>query len=183
MSALTCNGTDQVRVFTKATVPVRFHYSESKRIGDYIIVGQRDTNIYSTAKEVNLKKKGAHGFDYIQPEMHTIMFARGPSFKEKVVLPPYLTVEYMNLWTSFLATLIELYDAKNNEQLLSSECTFHLTNRSDSCKRFNISEQEQYQTLSAFPGRVLAHECSLIVPWKPNFIRGMDSIESTENNK
>ncbi|EPB70891.1 type I phosphodiesterase / nucleotide pyrophosphatase [Ancylostoma ceylanicum] len=102
MSALTCKGTDHVRVFNKTTVPLRFHYSESERIGDYIIVGQRDTNMYSTTKEVNPRKKGAHGFDYIQSDMHTIMFARGPSFKEKVVLPPYLTVEYMNLWTKLL---------------------------------------------------------------------------------
>ncbi|EYC16616.1 hypothetical protein Y032_0033g2750 [Ancylostoma ceylanicum] len=279
MSALTCKGTDHVRVFNKTTVPLRFHYSESERIGDYIIVGQRDTNMYSTTKEVNPRKKGAHGFDYIQSDMHTIMFARGPSFKEKVVLPPYLTVEYMNLWTKllhlpphendgepdfmnlalidgerkvrvrhdfpvrkcgmthdtpslndtygnctskdkeqliswvkcpitgasaavsiatdgqdlcyvagcndmavidastddgFLATLIEIYDTKNNEPLLSSECTFHLMNRSHSCQRPNISEQMEYRTLSAFPTRVLAHERNLIIPWKANFIRGRD---------
>lgn len=51
-------------------------------------------------KDIQPDKKGAHGYDYIQPEMHSIMFARGPSFKEQVVLPPFQNVEYMNLWTS-----------------------------------------------------------------------------------
>ncbi|EYC19918.1 hypothetical protein Y032_0023g779 [Ancylostoma ceylanicum] len=277
MSALTCKGTDHTRVFTKETVPLRYHYSPSKRIGDYVVLGQRDVYTYSEKKDVDPAKTGAHGYDYIQPEMHSIMFARGPSFKEKVVLPPFMNVEYMNLWTkllqlpahendgdldfmnialisgggaqiahhssirkcamnnaidkhsldvicgqcspkdkdefanwakcevggastavgvtadlrdfcymagcndmavidvstknAFLATLVEIYDQKSNDQLLSNDCTFHLAKRSDQCKRPNIAEKVEYRTLSAYPGRVLANEYSLITPWKPNFIR------------
>ncbi|KIH49667.1 hypothetical protein ANCDUO_20257, partial [Ancylostoma duodenale] len=99
MSALTCKGTDHIRVFTKETVPLRYHYSSSKRIGDYIALGQRDTYTYSEKKDVDPSKTGAHGYDYIEPDMPSIMFARGPSFKEKIVLPPFRNVEYMNLWT------------------------------------------------------------------------------------
>ncbi|KAL6725443.1 hypothetical protein Aduo_007495 [Ancylostoma duodenale] len=277
MSALTCKGNDHIRVFTKETVPLRYHYSSSKRIGDYIALGQRDTYTYSEKKDVDPSKTGAHGYDYIEPEMPSIMFARGPSFKEKIVLPPFRNVEYMNLWTkllqlpahendgdpdfmnmalisgggvqpahhspvrkcamnsaldkhslnvicgrcsakdeeefakwaeckiggasaavsvtadlrdfcymagcndlaavdvstkdAFLATLVEVYDQKRNEPLLSNECTFHLANRSHPCKRPNIAEEVEYRTLSAYPGRVLANEFSLITPWKPNFIR------------
>ncbi|RCN38419.1 putative phage DNA packaging protein [Ancylostoma caninum] len=228
MSALTCNGTDRVRVFTKATVPVRFHYSESRRIGDYIIVGQRDTNIYSTAKEVNLKKKGAHGFDYLQPEMHTIMFARGPSFKEKVVLPPYLTVEYMNLWTKLLhlpphendgepdfmdlALVGSGKKAGSHRRSSIGKCgmTSNTPSLNTTCGKCTTKDKEQFiawvkcptagasaavsvaadvrnlcymegcndmAVIDASINNVLAHEYNLIIPWKPNFIRGVNLLK------
>ncbi|VDM82781.1 unnamed protein product [Strongylus vulgaris] len=100
MSAMTCKGTDHIRVFNRSTVPVRFHYTESSRIGDFIVPAQRDTLTYLHREDIKPDQNGNHGFDYIEPDMHTIMFARGPSFKEGTVLPPFPNVEYMNLWTS-----------------------------------------------------------------------------------
>ncbi|KAK6028595.1 hypothetical protein OSTOST_05320 [Ostertagia ostertagi] len=47
-------------------------------------------------------KNGTHGYDFIIPTIHMIMFARGPSFKENYVLPSFKNVEYMNLWTKLL---------------------------------------------------------------------------------
>ncbi|CAJ0596917.1 unnamed protein product [Cylicocyclus nassatus] len=272
MSSLTCKGTDVVRVFNKTTVPVRFHYSDSNRIGDYIVVGQRDAYTYLHRADIKPTRNGSHGFDYIEPDMHAIMFARGPSFKEGTVLPPFMNVEYMNLWTkllqlserendgepdfmnlalktggtsrprhtlvrtcgltpdltektlqticgdctnedkqnfanwaknqtagvstavsvnsitqnfcsvaagndmaimdvntTYLATLIELYDGRE-EKTISSKCTFHLTKRPKLCAQAEIKGTE-YRTLSAYPGRVLANDYSLIIPWQLNFTK------------
>ncbi|ETN78282.1 hypothetical protein NECAME_10479 [Necator americanus] len=230
-------------------------------------------------EELERSNKNAHGFDFIQPEMTSIMFARGPSFKENFVLPPFQNVEYMNLWTKllqlpahendgdpdfmnlaliagggalrvqhsrltkcgmtkdiasksleticgkctiedkeafarwagcpiggasaivnittdardfcymvgcndlavigaskgdvYLGTLIEVYDAKSDEQLVSNECTFHLWNRTNQCKRAPVNEEVEYRTMSAFDGRVLANDYSLIVPWRSKFVKGI----------
>ncbi|ETN78288.1 hypothetical protein NECAME_10485 [Necator americanus] len=98
---LTCKGTDHVRVFTKSTMPLRVHYSSSKRIGDFVLLSKTDTRIVSTEKDfITPTNPNQHGFDYIEPDMHTIMFAQGPSLRKNVSLPPYHMVEYMNLWKS-----------------------------------------------------------------------------------
>lgn len=34
--------------------------------------------------------------------MHTVMFARGPAFRQNVTVPPYQNIEYMNLWLALL---------------------------------------------------------------------------------
>ncbi|RCN36806.1 hypothetical protein ANCCAN_17320 [Ancylostoma caninum] len=100
--ALTCKGTDFVRVFTKSTMPLRLHYSKSKRIGDLVLLTKTDTLVVNSRKYIRRDKPGAHGFDYIESDMHSIMFAQGPSFKQNVVLPPFQNVEYMNLWRKLL---------------------------------------------------------------------------------
>ncbi|KHJ94189.1 type I phosphodiesterase / nucleotide pyrophosphatase, partial [Oesophagostomum dentatum] len=260
MGALTCKATDLVRVFNRKTVPLRYHYSASKRIGDFIVVGNNGTQIYSRAEDVKPNHKGNHGFDYLPKDMHAIMFARGPSFKEKTVLPPFHIVEYMNLWTkllqlsaqnndgepdfmnlalisgggvqrnyhpsirkckmtddlatknlrticgqcnegdkeifskwaecsvggaseaisitantsifcymsgcndmaviddtnenSYSATLVEMYEKdKTDVEMMSSSCTFHLTNQTQPCHRAAINETVEYRGLSAFSGR------------------------------
>ncbi|CAJ0596865.1 unnamed protein product, partial [Cylicocyclus nassatus] len=99
LGALTCKGTDYIRVFDKKTLPVRFHFSESKRIGDFVILAHEASRTYIHRTDVKSKDVGSHGFDFIDPDMHTIMFARGPSFKQGTVLPSFMNVEYMNLWT------------------------------------------------------------------------------------
>ncbi|CAJ0596918.1 unnamed protein product [Cylicocyclus nassatus] len=276
ISSLTCKGKDVVRVFNKKTVPVRFQYSDSNRIGDFIVVGQRDAYTYLHREDIQSTHNGDHGYDYIEPDMHAIMFARGPAFKEGTVLPPFINVEYMNLWTKllqlpehkndgepdfmnlalnsgsgtstqrrpvvrecdatpdfseqslqticgecsnedkqtfanwakcqaggvstamsvtsdtrdfcsiavcndmavmddkkenvYLATLIEFYDG-SEEQTISTNCTFHLTQRAKLCVSAEINDTIEYRTLSAYPGRVLANDYSLIIPWKLNFIK------------
>ncbi|KHJ94190.1 hypothetical protein OESDEN_05885 [Oesophagostomum dentatum] len=70
----------------------------------------------------------------------------------------------------YLTTLIEEYTASSNERLLSNNCTFHLMNVTSPCQRAEINDTVEYRTLSAFPGRVIANDFSLITPWKTKFI-------------
>ncbi|CAJ0596866.1 unnamed protein product [Cylicocyclus nassatus] len=290
VSSLTCKGTDHIRVFDKRTLPVRFHFSESKRIGDFVILGHKASTSYLHRSDIKPEHVGNHGFDFVDPDMFTIMFARGPSFKQGTVLPNFMNVEYMNLWTKLLqlsaqendgdpdfmnlalvsgggapkkqhfpvrvckatdnyitnslvttcgnctdadkqafktrvicedgglfksmivtsddqsfcylsecnemaiidstsgnanvATLIEMYDGNNNEQLLDSQCTFHLMERTNHCANTSSSENVKHRTLSAFPGRVLAsNEQSLVIPWKTKFIKDvLDSLNEYTKN-
>ncbi|EYC19926.1 hypothetical protein Y032_0023g785 [Ancylostoma ceylanicum] len=103
MEALTCKGADFIRVFTKSTMPLRLHFTNSTRIGDLVLIPRKDIRIMRNEEEVEKNEMCcAHGFDYITPDIHTIMFAQGPSFKKNVVLPPFQMVEYMNLWRKLL---------------------------------------------------------------------------------
>ncbi|VDP05107.1 unnamed protein product [Heligmosomoides polygyrus] len=97
LEKFSCKTEDRVRVFTKTTIPVRFHYSNSSRIGDVVLLGKHGTQIAFESNPLSLH--GAHGFDYIERPIHTIMYARGPDFKENYVLPAFQNVEYMNLFT------------------------------------------------------------------------------------
>ncbi|CAJ0596919.1 unnamed protein product [Cylicocyclus nassatus] len=281
LNTLICKGTDEFRAFNRTTVPARWHCSKSERIGDLIVLGKKGSRTYVHRADIKGDHIGRHGFDFIDPDMHAIMFARGPSFKAGTALPSFMIVEYMNLWTKLLqlpaqendgepdfmnmalvsfvetpnkvqgfpvrecstdasnkhflkvtcgyctaadkqkftnwascrkgemfkalsvtsdingvdtfcyitgcnelavksnarengyvAVLIETYDNdKVNEQPLSADCTFPLIETSHPCRTSIINETVKYRTLSAYPGRVLANEHSLIIPWKPNFVK------------
>ncbi|CAB02785.3 Ectonucleotide pyrophosphatase/phosphodiesterase C27A7.3 [Caenorhabditis elegans] len=88
---------DGVKVNTINDIPLRKHYSKSKRVGDIIIEGKPGTSFYKS--ETNL---GDHGYDYHNENMHTVMFARGPSFLQNVTVPSFQNVQYMNLWLYLL---------------------------------------------------------------------------------
>uniref|UniRef100_A0A8R1HXJ0 Extracellular Endonuclease subunit A domain-containing protein n=1 Tax=Caenorhabditis japonica TaxID=281687 RepID=A0A8R1HXJ0_CAEJA len=85
-----------VKVNTKESMPVRKHYSNSHRIGDFILEGRPGATF-----DIPFKG-GDHGYDYHVENMHTIMFARGPAFKKNSVAPAFQNVQYMNLWLTLL---------------------------------------------------------------------------------
>ncbi|CAI4223005.1 unnamed protein product [Auanema sp. JU1783] len=95
----TCQKVEGVRVFTRETMPVRKHHAKIPRVGDVILQGEPGTTF-------DIKKRGMlaadHGYDIIHDNMHTIFFARGPSFKKNFTISPFQHVEYMNLWTELL---------------------------------------------------------------------------------
>uniref|UniRef100_A0A1I7TP45 Type I phosphodiesterase / nucleotide pyrophosphatase family protein n=1 Tax=Caenorhabditis tropicalis TaxID=1561998 RepID=A0A1I7TP45_9PELO len=96
IARLHLNGTG-VKVNTVKDIPLRKHYSKSNRVGDIVIEGKPGTYFIK-----NGKGGGDHGYDYYNENMHTVMFARGPSFKQNVSVPPFQNVQYMNLWLSLL---------------------------------------------------------------------------------
>ncbi|VDK47712.1 unnamed protein product [Cylicostephanus goldi] len=46
LNTLICKGTDHFRAFNKTTVPARWHFSNSRRIGDLIVLGKRGSRTY-----------------------------------------------------------------------------------------------------------------------------------------
>ncbi|CAJ0944846.1 unnamed protein product, partial [Mesorhabditis belari] len=92
------------RVYNRETLPPRFHYSISKRVGDLLVVGDPGTRVgfypYPKTPRVNLGSN--HGWDYILPEMNTVFFAMGPAFKRAKVVPAFQVIEYYNLFANIL---------------------------------------------------------------------------------
>ncbi|CAB3399011.1 unnamed protein product [Caenorhabditis bovis] len=91
---------DDVKVYTRDDIPVRKHYSKDARVGDIIMEGPPGTSFFPNKSYYQIN--GDHGYDYLNEKMHTIFFARGPSFKQNVETPAFQNVEYMNLWMHLL---------------------------------------------------------------------------------
>ncbi|GMT11976.1 hypothetical protein PFISCL1PPCAC_3273, partial [Pristionchus fissidentatus] len=96
-----CSRGDKYRVYDRSTLPVKYHYSATPRVGDYIFESQPGTTFYATKKD-DWMMTGDHGYDPVHPTMRTIFFARGPSIRPGVVLPPFQTVEYFNIFGDLL---------------------------------------------------------------------------------
>uniref|UniRef100_A0A8R1HSQ3 Uncharacterized protein n=2 Tax=Caenorhabditis japonica TaxID=281687 RepID=A0A8R1HSQ3_CAEJA len=92
---------DTVKANTRADIPTRKHYSRSKRVGEVVLEGRAGITFYQN-KADDYQLSGDHGYDYLNPKMHTIFFARGPSFRQNVTVPAYQNVQYMNLWMNLL---------------------------------------------------------------------------------
>ncbi|WKY09068.1 hypothetical protein Q1695_001875 [Nippostrongylus brasiliensis] len=97
----TCNRGERWRVFDRHSIPTRKHYQKTPRVGDLIVQGEPGTSFVQDPSK-DWKLRGDHGYDYLNPSMHTIFFAMGTSIKRGSVLPAIQNIEYMNLWTRLL---------------------------------------------------------------------------------
>ncbi|MFH4976545.1 hypothetical protein AB6A40_003254 [Gnathostoma spinigerum] len=102
MGKLKCiNNGKLLREYSRKTIPSRYHYSTSNRIGDLVLDGQLGTAIYRDRKSEFLLAAD-HGYDYLGEDMRAIFFAQGPSIKKKIVLKPFQNIEYYNLFAELL---------------------------------------------------------------------------------
>ncbi|UMM34704.1 hypothetical protein L5515_007660 [Caenorhabditis briggsae] len=92
---------DTVKANTRADNPTRKHYSRDPRVGEVLLEGRAGITFYKS-KADDYELSGDHGYDYFNPKMHTIFYARGPSFKQNQTISPYQNVQYMNLWMTLL---------------------------------------------------------------------------------
>ncbi|GMS80608.1 hypothetical protein PENTCL1PPCAC_2783, partial [Pristionchus entomophagus] len=103
-----CSKGSQYRVYSRMTMPVKYHYSSSARIGDFIFEGQPGTTLYAT-KSDDWMMTGDHGYDPVHPSMRTIFFARGPGIHPGTILPPFQNVEYFNIFAELLGMRPEFH--------------------------------------------------------------------------
>ncbi|GMR59582.1 hypothetical protein PMAYCL1PPCAC_29777, partial [Pristionchus mayeri] len=96
-----CSKGEKYRVYNRRTLPVKYHYSSSPRVGEFIFEGQPGTTFYATRSD-DWMMSGDHGYDPLHPTMRTIFFARGPSIRPGVVLPPFHNIEYFNIFAELL---------------------------------------------------------------------------------
>ncbi|CAJ55253.1 Ectonucleotide pyrophosphatase/phosphodiesterase C27A7.1 [Caenorhabditis elegans] len=92
---------DTVKTNTRSDVPTRKHYSRDPRVGEVLLEGRAGVTFYKS-KADDYELSGDHGYDYFNPKMHTIFYARGPSFKQNTTISPYQNIQYMNLWMNLL---------------------------------------------------------------------------------
>ncbi|VDM26164.1 unnamed protein product [Toxocara canis] len=105
MEKLKCKEGVLYRVYEKRSIPQRYHYTRSNRIGEILIEGVAGTSFFKTKEDANKERvRGDHGYDNRMPTMRAIFAAMGPYIKSRTEIPPFQNIELYNL----LADLMHL---------------------------------------------------------------------------
>ncbi|KAI1697337.1 type I phosphodiesterase / nucleotide pyrophosphatase domain-containing protein [Ditylenchus destructor] len=122
LSHLECYDQSIFRVYDRVNLPKRYHYSTNGNVGDVLVEGRPGNSLVAddTAFQKSIPVMADSGFDYIDGNMHTIFFGRGPNFKPGSKLPPFQNVELFNLFLD----LLEIEHTADN----SNDGTIGLTN-------------------------------------------------------
>ena len=99
----------QAKVYRKAEMPARFHYSNSPRIAPLLVLPDEGWTLV-TRKRLEEKKakgemnglRGGHGYDNELPSMRAIFIAHGSAFKKGVVIEPFENIQVYNVMTRIL---------------------------------------------------------------------------------
>lgn len=99
----------QGRVYRKAEMPARFHYSQSPRIAPLLvlpaegwILTNRKAFAEMQAKGETKRPKGGHGYDNQLPSMRAIFIAHGEAFKKGKVVSPFENIQVYNIMAKIL---------------------------------------------------------------------------------
>ncbi|HXI92749.1 MAG TPA: ectonucleotide pyrophosphatase/phosphodiesterase [Blastocatellia bacterium] len=97
------------KLYRKAEVPARFHYSNSPRIAPLLVLPDEGWTLTTRAKFDEAKAKdpkkglrGGHGYDNELPSMRAIFIAHGSAFRKGVVIEPFENVQVYNVMTRIL---------------------------------------------------------------------------------
>jgi predicted AlkP superfamily pyrophosphatase or phosphodiesterase len=117
-STLKSKAPPHVTVYRKQDIPARFHYSNSRRIGDIVVmadegwlVGNREN--YRPPAQIasgGVKYGGTHGYDNRLESMRAIFVGHGPAFKQSLVIEPFENVDVYNV----MAKILGLKPASND---------------------------------------------------------------------
>lgn len=107
----------QAKVYRKADVPARFHYSNSPRIAPLLVLPDEGWTL-TTRTKLDEKKakgqmtalKGGHGYDNDLPSMRAIFIGYGSAFKKGQVIEPFANVQVYDL----MARILGLTPASND---------------------------------------------------------------------
>uniref|UniRef100_A0A0K0DND8 Peptidase S74 domain-containing protein n=1 Tax=Angiostrongylus cantonensis TaxID=6313 RepID=A0A0K0DND8_ANGCA len=165
MSPFQCKHGDKWKVYDRKSMATRKHFQKTPRVGDIIIQGQPGTRFYKDVS-MNWNLTGDHGYDYINPTMHTIFYAMGPSIKKGSFLPAFQNIEYMNLWLNGPLAVAERLVRGQVE--LQSSCIF--SNRKyGACTSRGNSLGFITQTISACKSD-FANISPIVIPWRSGFV-------------
>ena len=107
----------QARIYRKAEMPARFHYSSGPRIAPLLVLPDEGW-ILLTRKRLEEKKakgemnglRGGHGYDNELESMRAIFIAHGSAFKKGVVIEPFENIQVYNV----MARILGLTPAPND---------------------------------------------------------------------
>jgi predicted AlkP superfamily pyrophosphatase or phosphodiesterase len=105
-----------MRVWKKADLPSRYHFSQHKRIADVIAeadFGWTITTKSSYAAYQAEPLRGVHGWDPAWQNMHGIFIAHGPAFAPNSRLPAVRSIDIYSL----MAALMQIEPADNDGSL------------------------------------------------------------------
>ncbi|KAH3831572.1 uncharacterized protein LOC127876504 isoform X2 [Dreissena polymorpha] len=86
---------DSMHVFTKESLPVRYHYTASPRIGDVILDMKESWLAFQN--KASKCSGGRHGWDNLYSDMRSVFVAHGPAFKTNFTAEPFESIELYNL--------------------------------------------------------------------------------------
>ncbi|WP_372651218.1 ectonucleotide pyrophosphatase/phosphodiesterase [Halobacteriovorax sp.] len=93
---------DHFKCYDKASTPKKLNFRDSDRIGDFVCIANRDWSIGLTKGSL---PKGNHGWSqYEGMDMHSILYAKGPNFKDSFQIK---TINNIDLYP-MIAKLLDL---------------------------------------------------------------------------
>jgi predicted AlkP superfamily pyrophosphatase or phosphodiesterase len=105
------------KIYRKAEMPARFHYSNSPRIAPLLVLPDEGWTLTTRAKVDEKKGKdqkgglrGGHGYDNELTSMRAIFIAHGSAFKKGAVIEPFENVQIYNV----MARILGLTSAPND---------------------------------------------------------------------
>jgi predicted AlkP superfamily pyrophosphatase or phosphodiesterase len=97
------------KIYRKAEIPKRFHYTDSPRIAPLIISSQEGWMLTERKRFETIKARddfnrlrGAHGYDNRLKSMRAIFIAHGAAFKKGKVIAPFQNIHVYNIMTKVL---------------------------------------------------------------------------------
>jgi predicted AlkP superfamily pyrophosphatase or phosphodiesterase len=99
----------QARVYRKAAMPARWHYSQSPRIAPLLVVPNEGWILTNAPAFAEMQAKGdaknsrgGHGYDNRLRSMRAIFIAHGAAFKKGKVVAPFENIQVYNIMTRIL---------------------------------------------------------------------------------
>lgn len=99
----------QARVYRKAELPARLHYSNSPRIAPLLVLPDEGWILTNRQDFAEMKTKGrlkepggGHGYDNQLASMRAIFIAHGERFKKERVVAPFANIQVYNIMTRLL---------------------------------------------------------------------------------
>uniref|UniRef100_A0A1I7RSU5 Venom phosphodiesterase 2 n=1 Tax=Bursaphelenchus xylophilus TaxID=6326 RepID=A0A1I7RSU5_BURXY len=155
-----CKKGEYYYVHTPDTLPKRYHYASTPRVGDVILESSVGHIMYKNKqREEKSTLRGDHGYDFALKPMRAIFGAYGPSVKKNLEIAPFQNVELYNLFVDLMQLPIaapnngtrgSLYNIlknpptyENGPQIDLPECFgVSLVNCGDGC-HFKIQTEEE----------------------------------------
>ncbi|CAD5225199.1 unnamed protein product [Bursaphelenchus okinawaensis] len=98
-----CKKGEYYYVHTPDTLPKRYHYASTPRVGDVILESSIGHIIYKNKeREAKSTLRGDHGYDFALKPMRAIFGAYGPSIKKNLEIAPFQNVELYNLFVDLM---------------------------------------------------------------------------------
>jgi predicted AlkP superfamily pyrophosphatase or phosphodiesterase len=99
----------QARVYRKAEMPARFHYSQSPRIAPLLVLPAEGWILTNSQEFSELEAKGetktsrgGHGYDNQLPSMRAIFIGHGEAFRKGKLVEPFENIQVYNIMTRIL---------------------------------------------------------------------------------
>ena len=100
---LTRNSIPHVRgVYKKEEIPDEYHWKNNRRIPPILIETEVGWVVTRSRNDTLKKDLGSHGWPPDQSKSYSIFYARGPAFREGVVVNPFNTVDLYPLMSKLL---------------------------------------------------------------------------------